>query len=380
MTRFRLTLLASLLAASTAWVASAALPRVEKAKVELLADRTSYAAGSRAQIAAVLDFEAGWHTNSHKPTFEYLIPTSLELALPAGWAPPAVDYPQGEAKTFAFADQPLSVYDGKVVILARLAIPAATPAGNVAVGATVVYQACDHEQCLPPVTKKLSLELPVGSAGAPQHEALFAAGPTTGAPKVAPLAAHGKAGGLGWTLLFAFLGGLILNAMPCVLPVVSLKIFGLVRSAGAGRRVVAASGIATALGILVSFWGLALAAILARTAGAAVGWGIQFQNPVFVTFLLVVVELFCLNLWGVFEIPLPGSLAQAGGHSEGMAGHFTTGLFATLMATPCSAPFLGTALGFALGQSALTIAVTFTAIALGFASPYLLLAAATGRL
>ena len=113
--------------------------------------------------------------------------------------------------------------------------------------------------------------------------------------------------------------------------------------------------LATAAGILVSFWALAGAAILARPAGAAVGWGMQFQQPGFVAFLAVVVLLLPLNLWGLFEIPLPARLKSAAERAratgEGLAGHFASGLFATLMATPCSAPFLGTALSFALAQS-----------------------------
>jgi suppressor for copper-sensitivity B len=121
-------------------------------------------------------------------------------------------------------------------------------------------------------------------------------------------------------------------------------------------------------------------AIAARAAGAAVGWGIQFQRPGFVAFLAVVVVLFCLNLWGLFEINLPQSLAQLGGSGprEGIAGHFASGLFATLMATPCSAPFLGTAVGFALAQEAPVILAIFAAVGLGMAIPYLLLAAAPG--
>ena len=165
--------------------------------------------------------------------------------------------------------------------------------------------------------------------------------------------------------------------MPCVLPVLSLKIFGLVKSAGEGRSAVVSGALATAAGILVSFWGLAIAAIVARSAGAAVGWGVQFQEPVFVTFLVVVVLLFTLNLWGVFEVPLPRFAQKlgGGGQSEGTAGHFASGLFATLMATPCSAPFLGTALGFALGQPAPTVFLTFTAVGIGMALPYLAVAA-----
>jgi suppressor for copper-sensitivity B len=162
--------------------------------------------------------------------------------------------------------------------------------------------------------------------------------------------------------------------------VLSLKVFGLVRSAGQGRSEVVRGALATAAGILVSFLALAIAAIAARAAGAAVGWGIQFQRPGFVAFLAVVVVLFCLNLWGLFEIPLPQRLARLGGSGprEGLAGHFASGLFATLMATPCSAPFLGTAVGFALAQEAPVILAIFAAVGLGMGLPYLLLAAAPG--
>jgi suppressor for copper-sensitivity B len=179
-------------------------------------------------------------------------------------------------------------------------------------------------------------------------------------------------------LLVAVAGGLILNAMPCVLPVLSLKVFGLVRSAAHGRREVVRGTLATAAGILVSFWALAAVAVAAQAAGSAVGWGVQFQRPGFVTFLLVIMTLFCLNLWGLFEITLTPSLAQLGtaGAREGLAGHFGSGLFATLMATPCSAPFLGTAIGFALAQPAGIIFAIFTAVGVGLALPYLVLAAA----
>jgi suppressor for copper-sensitivity B len=185
-------------------------------------------------------------------------------------------------------------------------------------------------------------------------------------------------------LLLGLLGGLVLNVMPCVLPVLSLKVFGLVRSAGHGRAEVAAGALATTAGILTSFWALAGAAIAARAAGSAVGWGVQFQRPGFVVFLALVIVLFCLNLWGLFEIPLPQRLARLGGAGprEGIAGHYASGLFASLMATPCSAPFLGTAIGFALAQRAPVILAIFTAVGIGMSLPYLLLAVApsTARL
>ena len=168
--------------------------------------------------------------------------------------------------------------------------------------------------------------------------------------------------------------------MPCVLPILSLKVFGLVKSAGRSRAAVTSASLATAAGILISFWALAGAAIAARSAGAAVGWGIQFQEPGFVTFLLVVVALFSFNLWGLFEVPLPQRLARLGDSAsrEGLGGHLASGLFATLMATPCSAPFLGTAISFALVRPAVEIFAVFTAVGLGMALPYLALAVAPG--
>jgi len=354
--------------------APAQLLRQEKAEVGLLADRTAYEPGETARIAAKVTVEDGWHVNSNTPTFDYLIPTKLDLELPSGWPEETARYPKHEMQTFAFADQPLAVYDGEFAIVAEFKIPADAKNGKVPVKGGLRYQACNHSQCLAPVTTEATVTLTVGPGGTPIASELFqgAASP--------PPPADGPDKGLAVMLLLALVGGLILNAMPCVLPVLSLKVFGLVRSAGHGRTEVVRGALATAAGILVSFIALAVAAIAAKTAGAAVGWGIQFQRPGFVAFLAVVVVLFCLNLWGLFEIPLPQRLARLGGTGprEGLGGHFASGLFATLMATPCSAPFLGTAVGFALGQEAPAILAIFAAVGLGMALPYLVLAAAPG--
>lgn len=176
----------------------------------------------------------------------------------------------------------------------------------------------------------------------------------------------------------AFLGGFILNLMPCVLPVLSLKILGLIGHAGAERRVIRAGFLASAAGIMVSFAGLAAAAVLVRSAGAAVGWGIQFQQPLFLVSMVVLITLFAANLFGFFEIPLPQWAAAAGqGRNDphSMIGHFASGAFATLLATPCSAPFLGTAVGFALSRGAPEIFAIFFMLGLGMSTPYLAVAA-----
>ncbi|WP_207478022.1 protein-disulfide reductase DsbD family protein [Arenibaculum pallidiluteum] len=195
----------------------------------------------------------------------------------------------------------------------------------------------------------------------------------------APVAVDGTLGGM---LALALLGGLILNLMPCVLPVLSLKLASAVGLAGAAPGRVRLGFLASAAGILASF--LALAAALAglKAAGAAVGWGIQFQQPLFLVFMTVLVTAFAANLWGLFEVPLPRGIADALGSHPGnpgsLAGNFATGALATLLATPCSAPFLGTAVGFALARGPLEILAVFAALGTGLALPYLLVAAVPG--
>ena len=174
------------------------------------------------------------------------------------------------------------------------------------------------------------------------------------------------------TLLMAFAGGLILNLMPCVLPVLSIKLMSVVRHGGGDVARARASFLATAAGIMVSFGALATAAIAMKSAGMAVGWGMQFQEPAFIVFMAMVCTLFAANLWGLYEMPMPEFIGRAGG---GQAGSFFTGFFATLLATPCSAPFVGAAVAFALSQGWVEIASIFLAMGAGLAAPYLAVAA-----
>jgi len=179
-------------------------------------------------------------------------------------------------------------------------------------------------------------------------------------------------------LLFGFLGGFILNLMPCVLPVISLKIFGFIQHAGQSRGRILRSGLAFVAGIFAWFIGLAILLIVLKSAGREITWAFQFTNPWFVLVMSAVVLVFALNLFGVFEISLPQSanrslLGWTAG--EGDAGSFFQGVFATVLATPCTAPFLGAALGFAFTQSGWTIFIMFLAIAAGMGFPYLLLSA-----
>lgn len=366
-----------LLGALLAVPAAAQLAPMEKAEVAVVTDRTAYAAGESARLLVELAIEDGWHVNANPATFDYLIPTSAAAEVPEGWPAAESEYPPGVMRTFEFADQPLSVYEETATLALRTAVPADAAAGAVEIPVTVTYQACDHKRCLPPITETYPVALTVGPGGEPTEAGLAYAG---GAAPAATPPSESPRLGLALMLLLGFVGGLILNVMPCVLPVLSLKLLGLVKGAGQSRGEVTTGALVTSLGILASFWALAAAAIAARAAGAAVGWGVQFQEPIFVAVLAIVVTFFCLNLWGLFEIGLPRWLARsnAGTGGTGLSGHFGSGLFTTVMATPCSAPFLGTAVAFALTQPAGTVVAVTTAIGAGMALPYLLLALAPG--
>jgi len=353
---------------------AAQIARPQKAQLTLSAGELA-SAGGTARVEAVVTIDEGWHLQAHVPTYDYLIPTVLELDLPPGYGAAAVDYPPPSRYKFSFADEELDVYEGTLRLPVRFDVPSDAAPGPLSVAARLRYQACNDRQCLPPVDTSATGEIRIGRATAATTRA------ESGRGAEAPAEPSRPARSLAAILLLALVGGFILNGMPCVLPILSLKLFGLVKAAGQTRRAVRSGALATAAGILVSFWALAATAIAARSAGAAIGWGVQFQQPAFVAFLAVVVLFFTLNLWGLFEIVLPqrlARLADSGASSEGLGGHFASGLFATLMATPCSAPFLGTALSFALGQDGRTIFATLSAVGVGLALPYLVLAVAPG--
>jgi len=175
---------------------------------------------------------------------------------------------------------------------------------------------------------------------------------------------------------WAFVGGLILNVMPCVLPVLTLKLYSLVEQVDIERSEQRMAGMMYTAGILVSFWVLAGAVIALKLVfGMDVGWGFQFQYPPYVAALATIVFVFGLSLFGVFEIPAFG-VGAASEHSskEGPAGYFFTGVFATLLATPCSAPFLGTATAFAFAAPTPVLIGIFSFVGLGLASPFLVIA------
>ena len=258
-------------------------------------------------------------------------------------------------------------------------IPASTPIALFPLPAE--NQTIGHPQFLPPSTLQIRCEgdfrgvLAVGEG--PSQRAWFVS-------EKKPAAVVGKPAAtmsLWLALFYGFLGGMILNLMPCVLPVISLKIFGFIKQAGDSRAAILSHGLAFTAGIFGWFLGLAAVIIALKSGGSEVTWAFQFQNPWFNIAIGSIVFVFALNLAGVFELVVPGKATTAmesAGSGSGLGGPFFQGIFATLLATPCTAPFLGSALGFAFSQSSAVILAMFASVALGMALPYLLLSAQPG--
>jgi suppressor for copper-sensitivity B len=267
----------------------------------------------------------------------------------------------------------VETFEGTVIWSAPIELAAGVNPQDLTIGGSLKYQACNKSGCEPPETAKFAAKLGNGPN-------LAAATPNAPAGdtglNVSALRVH-KTGGqnsLLLTLAAALLGGLILNCMPCVLPVIGLKILGFVEQSADSRQRVLLLNVWFSLGLMSVFLGLAtLAAFL------NLGWGEQFTSIGFTIVMAAVVFAMALSFLGVWEIPIPGFIGggKAGNLAakEGVAGAFTKGIVTTILATPCSGPFLGPVFGFTLGQPPWVIYAIFACVGLGMASPYLLIGA-----
>jgi thiol:disulfide interchange protein DsbD len=229
-----------------------------------------------------------------------------------------------------------------------------------------------------PLNYSVSLGVPGNTTAVQPTPAPILSTPTASAvPAIVPaLPPAAPPQSLTQMLFYAFIGGLILNIMPCVLPVIALKILGFVGEASSQPRRVRRLGGVYAVGVLVSFLALAGVVIGLKAAGHRAGWGIQFGNPIFVVSLTTLVLLVALNLFGLFEVSLAGRTLDSASRlttRHGFPGAFFNGVLATALATPCTAPYLGAALGFAFAQDAAVILLIFFMVGLGLATPYVAL-------
>lgn len=303
----------------------------------------------------------GWHVNANVAADEFLKPSTLDIRARGIefenpiWPEPIREYSEA-------LDLENLVFKGTF----EVRIPVRNFSADYDTSTTNVdfsYQACS-QICLAPQTVHASLQIRA-----------FEQSQNVSAPEEPLKKNAGKP--LILLLGFAFLGGLILNLMPCVLPVLFLKLFNLTKSAGASKsRIWKETGMLV-LGILMSFLILAGIVILIQAGNGLAGWGFQFQNPGFIAFMVVLLAAFAMNLFGSFELFLPGTALtkmDAATHKKGLGGAFASGILMVLLSTPCSAPFLGSAMGFAFTQSPSVLVLFFVAAALGLASPYILVA------
>lgn len=350
-------------------------------KAELLADSKAVQAGQPFKLGVALSMDPGWHTY-FKESGEAGMPTKIEWQLPPGFQASDLQWQKPET----FVDSGITTYGYKdyTVIAATITPPANLKAGeSLDLKAKVKWLAC-KELCIPG-SAEVALSLPV-TTSTPQldNNQAFSFAPYTGKPATSILnenvqvqGASDKPGNFLVYLALAFVGGFILNFMPCVLPVISIKVLSFVQQAGEDPKRVFNLGLTFTAGILSSFLVLAFLVIGIQQAGQKVGWGFQFQVPGFLIAMSVLVLLLALSLFGLFYISVPGGTSEIDklATKEGHTGTFFKGVLATVLATPCTAPALGTALGFAFGQPFWVILLIFFTIGLGMAFPYLLLTA-----
>jgi thiol:disulfide interchange protein DsbD len=375
--------LAAALAAFAACACLAAAPAPKPAElVTIVATLTSGGQPGTGLLRIEARVAEGWHVNSHKPSEDYLIPTSVILDAAPGVSFGEARYPEGRSLKFAFSESPLSVYEGRFAVEVPLRWTAATAPS---VSGRLEFQSCNDKQCLAPASVAFrSSEAPAGTGAAP----VLAGGAVSLADAPGPGAATAAAGasqdfgtllqkrGLLVVLVLLFLGGLALNLTPCVYPVIPLTIsfFG-GQAQGDKRRSFLLAGLYV-LGMATMYSGLGAAAALSGKL-----FGAALQSPWVLGAVAAVLVLLALSMFGLYDLAMPSALVQKTGARTGAAGAYAMGMLVGIVAAPCVGPFVLGLLAFvAARQNALLGLLFFFVLSLGLGLPYLFLAAFSGRI
>ena len=334
-------------------------------KVALHAQFTAPSGTTPGRLFITAKIEPGWHIYSITQPPGGPLATKIDVepvpgvGRPTKWASSVVPERKKEP---AFDNMVIETHQGTLTWYAPLEIAAGYDPAKLEIRGKVMVQACDANSCLPPQDVPFLAKLGPG---------VVLPGETAGGP---PAASRPPVQSLLMQLGLAFLGGLILNVMPCVLPVISLKILSFLEQAGESRGRVFALNVWYCLGLLSVFMVLA-----ALAAGGRQAWGQQFTLPWFKVALTGLVFVMALSFLGVWEIPIPGFVGAGGANrlqtQEGPSGAFFKGVFTTILATPCSGPFLAPVFGYLLNQPPSMAYLIFGAVGLGMAFPYLLIGA-----
>lgn len=352
--------------------------------------------GGKLRLTLTAICEPDWHIYAYAPRDpeEIAKPTLIVVAEPVAWPIGGAQASSPPTVQQILADEPpVSYHGGTVSWTVEIRVPADTQPGEHPLSGIVGYQTCTETSCDPPTAAKIKAMVIVGNAeqagqrplafssGSYAEAAILAAGQASSAAsggldltKLDLSANQDEPRALGAILIIAFLGGLILNFMPCVLPVIGLKVMSFVQQAGESRAKVFTLNLWYTLGLVSVFMVLATLAAVFN-----LGWGEQFNFDTFNIAMVAVVFAMGLSFLGVWEIPIPGFVGSGKANDiaqqEGPAGAFAKGIVTTLLATPCSGPGLATALAWCSGKPAPMVYTVFAVMGLGMASPYLIIGA-----
>ncbi|MDX2107875.1 MAG: protein-disulfide reductase DsbD family protein [Candidatus Melainabacteria bacterium] len=351
---------------------------------ELVANRKSIQAGKAFMAGVKFKMEPGWHIY-YKNSGDSGMPTQIEWILPDGFSAGPLLWQ--EPKHFDDDGIKTNGYVDSTFIASQITVPAdLKDLKTVDIEAKVKWLSC-KESCIPG-KDELHLTLLLGQEISDDTNAqLFSSvgyepGVTskqdnTSIAAVAKSASEGTEQNPLNYFLLAMVGGFILNFMPCVLPVIAIKILSFMEQADESPARVRQLGLVFSSGVISAFLALALVVVAIRAAGNSVGWGTQFQNPLFLIVMCVIVLILALSLFGLFYFSFDAGQDKLDtlAKREGMVGTFFKGVLATTLSTPCTAPFLGAAMGFAFAQSNLVVIGIFFAAGLGMSLPYIVLTA-----
>jgi thiol:disulfide interchange protein len=334
---------------------------------KLVLDHTQIRPSQTVKAGVLLTMPEGWHIYGEHPG-DLGQPTTIVWKLPEGWTYGGIDWPKPiEFEVSGFKS---FGYEKQVFLVSELRVPANAIESDAAIVATVEWIACE-KLCIPE-SVTLNASVKVSLAGDVKN--LEWKNPVT---QVTPV--NWKA--LVKWILGAFIGGVILNLMPCVFPVLSLKILGFVRQAAASRKEIFYHGLMFSAGVMATFLSLAGILVGLRSVGAQIGWGFQLQSSVVVLGLAGLFVLLGLMMLDVFHVGTSlGRLQQLTVGKSGIGAAFWNGVLAVVVATPCTAPFMGSAIGAALSQPGIVTWAVFISLGLGMSMPYLLLSIFPGWL
>ncbi len=347
--------------------------------MRVTAEFTADPSGRTGKLYITAKFQPGWYTYSitqapggPKRTRIRLDPSNEYRVIGDFIANPP---PSKHTEPEAFNDLVIETHKTDVTWSAPIEFAPGVDPGTLKITGSVNAQPCDANSCYPPHDFPFTATLGQGPAEAPASTAFNAEELRRNIER------QKDERSLVANLALGFLGGLILNLMPCVLPVIGLKVFAFVQQAGQDRRMALWLNVAYALGLISVFWVLAAlaAAPALALADRGMGWGQQFQSPGFNVFITGLVFVMALSFLGIWEFPIPGFAGGKGAarlaEQEGFTGAFFKGIITTMLATPCTGPFMGGALAWAFYQPPSVIFAVFTSVGLGMASPYLLIGA-----